>query len=167
MNWLVGHWDSVWMVSAKAALLAVTALLGLRVGVRRPLAQMSLFDFVTATALGAIIGRAATANTTSYLEGAVAIVTILIVHWLISMARFNSAFARLVDHPVRIVVVDGRIRPRELRRCSLTRADVEAVLRQHGVTDLGDVAYLLYEHAGRFTVVPAGRRGPLINSAIT
>lgn len=167
MDWLVGQWDSVWMVAAKAALLAVTALAGLRVSVRRPLAQMSMFDFITASALGAIIGRSATADTTSYVQGAVAIVTILLVHRLICAARFHSWVGALVDHPVRVLVADGRIRRRELHRCGITPADVEAVLRERGVSDLDDVGYLLYEHAGHFTVVSRDHApGPLVTAAL-
>ncbi|PSR58658.1 DUF421 domain-containing protein [Nocardia sp. MDA0666] len=168
MEWLVGEWDSVWMVAAKAALLILTGLAGLRLSVRRPLAQMSMFDFITASALGAIIGRSATANTTSYIQGAVAIVTILLVHRLICAMRFHSLLAALVDHPVRVLVADGRVRHRELHRCGITPSDIEGVLRERGVFDLADVAYLLYEHAGQFTVVPRDRRsGPLARAVVT
>jgi hypothetical protein len=59
MAWLTGHWNETWMVAAKAVLLYMTALAGLRFGTRRTLAQMSPFDFITAVAMGAIIGRTA------------------------------------------------------------------------------------------------------------
>ncbi|MGA4789521.1 DUF421 domain-containing protein [Nocardia sp. AB354] len=126
-----------------------------------------MFDFITASALGAIIGRSATASTTSYVQGAVAIVTILLVHRLICAARFHPRVSALVDHPVRVLVADGRIRRRELSRCGITPADIEAVLRERGVSDMAEVAYLLYEHAGQFTVVPPDRRsGPLVTAVV-
>lgn len=85
----------------------------------------------------------------------------------ICAARFRPRLAALVDHPVRVLVSDGRIRRRELHRCGITRTDIEGVLRERGVSDLADVAYLLYEHAGQFTVVSRDRRcGPLVAAVV-
>ncbi|MFF9408124.1 YetF domain-containing protein [Streptomyces anandii] len=62
-----------------------------------------------------------------------------------------------MDQPVRLLVVDGRLRHKELRRCGLTDADVLAVLRRRGVPRLADVRYLLYETKGAFSVIGPGR----------
>ena len=59
MSWLIGHASDVGLVAAKAALMYLTALLALRLGERRTLAQWTIIDFATAVAMGAIIGRTA------------------------------------------------------------------------------------------------------------
>ena len=46
---------------------------------------------------------------------------------------------------------------RAVARAGLTTADVNALLRQHGVDDLGEVGYLLYETRGATTLVGADR----------
>src|SRR5215475_15936604 len=94
MAWLTGHWNDTWMVAAKAALLYLTALAALRFGTRRTLAQMSPFDFITAVAMGAIIGRTSTSSTTSYAAGAVAVVTLITIHRLVSLLRSRPAIRR-------------------------------------------------------------------------
>jgi uncharacterized membrane protein YcaP (DUF421 family) len=52
------------MVAVKAVLLFAVAVIGLRLGERRTLAQLSAFDFMVAVAIGAITGRGATAADT-------------------------------------------------------------------------------------------------------
>ncbi|MGW1682645.1 DUF421 domain-containing protein [Saccharopolyspora sp. NPDC002376] len=167
MSWLIGNQGMLWAVACKAVLLYGTGLLGLRLTNRRTLAQMSLFDFVTAVAIGAVIGRTATAPDTSYAEGAAALFALIAVHQLIGYARFWSIGQRLTDHRIRLLVVDGDVQVKELRACGLTMADLRAALRQQGVRDLAEVRHLIYERNGRFTVVPARQEpGELINAEV-
>jgi uncharacterized membrane protein YcaP (DUF421 family) len=165
---LVGDASGLGWVAVKAVLLFAVAVIGLRLGERRTLAQLSAFDFTVAVAIGAIIGRTATAASTSFATGAVALVTLLVVHRLVAVARRIPLFARAVDHPVRVLVADGKIRHRELVVAGLTTGDVYMMLRQDGVGDLGEVAYLLYEPLGRTTVIRSGEEpGALMRRGLT
>lgn len=155
MSWLTGHWADLGIVAAKAALMYATALVGLRLGERRTLAQWTLIDFATAVAMGAIIGRTAIASTQSYVTGAVALITLVAIHRLVSTLRFRPLMGKLVDHRVRVLVADGRVRRREMRFCGLTDNDLFAQLRQHGILSLDELRYVLYESKGAITVVPA------------
>jgi uncharacterized membrane protein YcaP (DUF421 family) len=154
VNWLVGHWEDLGLVAAKAALMYGTALVGLRLGERRTLAQWTIIDFATAVAMGAIIGRTAIAGTQSYVTGAVALVTLVAAHRLASVLRFRPVLGKLVDHRVRVLVAHGEIRRRELRRCGLTDNDLFTQLRQRGVFSIAGLRYVLYEAKGSISVVP-------------
>jgi uncharacterized membrane protein YcaP (DUF421 family) len=154
VSWLVGQSADVGQVAAKAALMYATALVALRLGERRTLAQWTIIDFAAAVAMGAIIGRTAIAGSQSYLTGAVALVTIVAVHRVTSLLRFRPLFNKLVDHRVRVLVEHGRLRGDELRRCGLTDNDLFAQLRQRGHFDLAQIRYVLYETKGSITVVP-------------
>ena len=138
---LVGGTGSLGWVAVKAVLMFAVAVIGLRLGERRTLAQLSAFDFAVAVAIGAIIGRTVTTSSASFATGAVALVTLLIVHRLVAFARRHSRIARLIDHPPRVLVARGKLQDRELARAGLTAADVSALLRQQGVDDLGQVEY--------------------------
>ncbi|HET6793206.1 MAG TPA: YetF domain-containing protein [Acidimicrobiales bacterium] len=155
---LVGHWQELGWVALKAVLMYATALAALRVGERRTLAQWTIIDFATAVAMGAIIGRTAIAPQ-SWVFGAVAVVTLVAVHRTASVLRFHPLLGKLIDHRVRVLVVDGRIRTRELRRCGLTDNDLYTQLRQRGVFALDDVRYVLYETKGTITIVPRSEAG--------
>ena len=160
---LIGGAGGLGWVAVKAVLLFTVAVIGLRLGERRTLAQLSAFDFAVAVAVGAIIGRGSTAADTSFASSAVALVTFLVAHRIVAILRRHSRLVRLIDHPPRVLVVRGKLQGGELARAGLTPADVYALLREKGVGDLGEVGYLLYEPRGAVTLVRAGREpGPLV-----
>jgi uncharacterized membrane protein YcaP (DUF421 family) len=166
MHWLIGNAAGLGHTAGKAALMYLTALVALRLGERRTLAQWTIIDFATAVATGAIIGRTALAGGQSYLTGAVAMVTLVAVHRLASLLRFNPLLGKLADHRVRVLVEHGRLRPRELRRCGLTDNDLYTQLRGKGIFSLEEIRYVLYETKGSVTVVttdvPSNPDPPLV-----
>lgn len=148
-------------------LLFVVAVIGLRLGERRTIAQLSAFDFAVAVAIGAIIGRGATASDTSFATSAVALVTLLVAHRVVAILRRHSRVVRLIDHPPRVLVAHGELQGGALARAGLTAGDVYALLRENGVGDLRQVGYLLYEPRGTVTVTGAGREpGPLVRDGL-
>jgi uncharacterized membrane protein YcaP (DUF421 family) len=164
---LIGGASGLGWVAVKAVLLFTVAVIGLRLGERRTLAQLSAFDFAVAVAIGAIIGRGATASDTSFATSAVALVTFLVAHRVVAIGRRHSRVVRLIDHPPRVLVVGDELQGGELARAGLTDADVYALLREHGVGDLGQVGYLLYEERGAVTVIGADREpGPLVRDGL-
>lgn len=53
-------------------------------------------DFVTAVAIGAIVGRTAIASTQSFVTGGVASLTLIVVHRLASVLRFPPCWAKFL-----------------------------------------------------------------------
>ena len=163
-------------MAVKAVLLSAVAVIGLRLGERRTLAQLSAFDFAVAVAIGAIIGRRRDRRDhrpgrdrpdTSFASSAIALVTFLAAHRIGAIGRRHSRVVRLIDHPPRVLVAGGELQDGELARAGLTAADVHALLRENGVGDLGQVGYLLYERRGAVTVIGAGREpGPLMQNGL-
>ena len=118
-------------------------------------------------AIGAIIGRGATASDTSFATSAVALVTLLVAHRVVTILRRHSRVVRLIDHPPCVLVARGALQDGELARAGLTDTDVYELLREHGVGDLGQVGYLLYEPRGTVTVISADREpGPLVRDGL-
>ncbi len=146
-------WSQVGVVAGKAALMYAVAVFGLRLGERRTVAEWTIIDFVTAVAIGAIVGRTALAETQSFVTGVVALLVLVAVHRLVSLLRFHPHLRNLFDHRVRVLVHDGTLRRGQLRRCGLVDEDVFAKLREHGVFDLAELQYVLYEGNGAITVV--------------
>ncbi|MGY1737308.1 DUF421 domain-containing protein [Geodermatophilus sp. SYSU D00684] len=167
-TWLVGQADTLVGVGAKALLMYGTAVLGLRIAHRRTLSQWTAIDFAAAVAIGAVMGRTAVAEGQSLLVGAVALVTFLAAHALVTLGRGNRWIAKAVDHRVRVLVDHGRLRRDQLRLCGLTENDVVAKLRELGVRELGDLRYVLYETKGELTVVreTGDRDGALVRAGL-
>jgi uncharacterized membrane protein YcaP (DUF421 family) len=62
---------------------------------------------------------------------------------------------RIVDPPVRVLIRDGCVDEANMRRCRLTAADLDAILRQHGYEDAAQVRLAVYETRGTVSVLPA------------
>lgn len=170
MSWLIGQSSALGEVAAKAVLMYATALVALRLGERRTLAQWTIIDFATAVAMGAIIGRTAIAGSQSYITGAVAVCTLVAVHRVASVLRFHPPVGKLMDHRIRILLANGQLRQAELRRCGLTDDDLFAQLRQRGVFSLDGLRYVLYEAKGSITIVGHdacnGRESALVEAGL-
>ena len=82
------------------------AVIGLHLGERRTLVQLGAFDFAVAVAIGAIISRTVTAPSASFASGAVALVTLLVVHRLVALARRHSP-----DRPALLTIRPGSWSP--------------------------------------------------------
>src|SRR5258708_8849631 len=121
-EWIGGAGGLGW-VAVKAVLLFAVAVIGLRLGERRTLAQLSAFDFAVAVAIGAIIGRGATASDTSFATSAVALVAFLVAHRVVAIGRRHSRVVRLIDHPPRVLVLGDELHRGELAPAGLTDAD--------------------------------------------
>src|ERR1700745_3579625 len=92
---IVGASGLEW-VAVKVVMLFAVAVIGLRLGERRTLAQLSAFDFAVAVAIGAIIGRGATAAEPLFASSAVALLTFLAAHHLVAVLRRHRGLVRLI-----------------------------------------------------------------------
>lgn len=164
---LIGNWHHAVYAAVKALALFLTAATAFRLTERRTMAEFAPFDWVAAVAVGALVGRTATASDASWLTGTAALLAILAAHAAITRLRFLPAVGRLVDPPLRILIHDGQVNRRNLRRCGLTEADLDAVLRQHGHQSSADVHLAVFEAKGAVSVLshPPDEPGPPIAPA--
>ena len=145
-------WEPAAYAALKALALFGTAVAAFRLVLRRTIAEFTPFDWVTAVAVGAIVGRTATAADTSWFTGTAALLTLIAAHDLVARLRPIPWVRRLVDPPVRILISDGRVEDANLKRCRLTRADLDAILRQHGQQTPAGVRLAVFETKGVVSV---------------
>lgn len=153
MEHLFGRADELGWVAAKALLLYFTAVLVLRLGERRTLADLSLFDFVAAVAVGSVVGRLPSARDSSFLDGAATLAAVLGAHWCITRLRRFPSLTHILEHEPRLLVAHGKVLDHELRRCGLTRSDLHAMLRQRGVGDPVEARFVVFEQRGQVSVI--------------
>ncbi len=148
----INGWQPAVYAALKALALFATAVTAFRLVLRRTIAESTPFDWVTAVAVGAIVGRTATAADTSWLTGTAALLTLIAAHDLVARLRLIPWVRRLVDPPVRVLIRDGQVDAANLKRCRLTRGDLDAALRQHGQQTAADVRLAVFETKGVVSV---------------
>lgn len=151
---LIGDWHTALHAAIKAAALFLTAAAAFRLTTRRTIAQFAPFDWVAAVAVGAIVGRTATASDASWLTGTAALLSLLLVHAGLTRLRLIPGVQRLIDPPFRVLIHDGRVDQVNLARSGMTNDDLAAVLRQGGYRSVEDVHMAILESRGTVSFVP-------------
>ncbi|MBO0863891.1 MAG: DUF421 domain-containing protein [Mycobacterium sp.] len=145
---LVDGWRPATYAAIKALALFTTAAAAFRLTLRRTMAEFTPFDWVTGVAIGAIVGRTATAPHTSWLTGTAALLALIAAHDVVARLRFIPWVRRLTDPPVRVLIRDGQLDQPNLKRCRLTREDLDAILREHGHQTPAGIRLALFESKG-------------------
>jgi uncharacterized membrane protein YcaP (DUF421 family) len=152
-HWMIGNWRDIGLIALGTLGIYVVVSAAVRFGGQRTLAEMSVFDVAVAVAIGAIVGRSATADSTSLLEGSVAIVTLVAVHRLVGWLRTRwPGSQQVVDPDPTVLVHDGTILSDRLEAARVTERDLRKVLRQQQVRSVADVELLVLEQAGTFSL---------------
>ncbi|CDO87584.1 hypothetical protein AWC29_28050 [Mycobacterium triplex] len=150
---LIGNPTGAVDAAVKTSALFLTAAVLFRFMERRTLAEFAPFDWIAAVAAGAIVGRAATASDTSWLNASTALICLLAAHAVLARLRFIPGIRRFIDPPLKVLIRNGHVDRRNLRRCGLTSADLEAVLRQHGHETSDRIHLAVFEAKGAISVL--------------
>jgi uncharacterized membrane protein YcaP (DUF421 family) len=152
---LIGDLPTLADVAIKTSAIFLTAAILFRFTERRTLAEFAPFDWIAAVAAGAIVGRAATASDTAWLQATTALLCLMAAHAVVARLRLIPALCRFIDPPLMNLVSDGEVNQRNLRRCGLTAADLDAVLREHGHPNADRIHLAILEAKGAISVLSA------------
>jgi uncharacterized membrane protein YcaP (DUF421 family) len=159
-QWLAAvfsHPDPVDMliIAAKTAVIYVFLITGLRLLGKRELGQMNVYDFVLVVVLANAVQNAMVGDDTTLVGGLVAAVTLLVINRLFTLfLGLSPGFERtMIGEPV-LIVNNGHPLLDQMRREGITREQVMAALREHGIADLKDVKMAVLEVDGTISVVP-------------
>jgi uncharacterized membrane protein YcaP (DUF421 family) len=91
---------------------------------------------------------------------------LLLTHGAVARLRLIPGFQKFIDPPLQVLIRDGRIERRNLRRCGLSTTDLQAVLRQHGYRGIADVHLAIFESKGSISIVPSSPRPDADSTAV-
>ena len=127
-----------------------------RVVGRRPGKQMTPFEFVLVFFIGGLTLTFVVGDEASFTSALGQIMTIAVLHYLISWARTKStAFARLTDGTPLVLLEKGQWRQVAMQRMRIADDDVMAAARDRGLKTFDDVEYAILERNGEITIIEA------------
>ena len=131
-----------------------------RLGGKRQIAQMSLFDYVNSITVGSIAAEMAT-NLESWYRPFTALLVYGAAAWLAHYGACKSLWVRLVLGGRTIVLMkDGVIRKRALGRSGIDLNEFLAQARVAGYFDLNDVESAMLETNGQISFLPKSAQRP-------
>jgi len=148
-------WHGALVIAAKTAVIYAFLIVGLRLLGKRELGQMSLYDLVLIIILGNAVQNAMINGDNTLGGGVVAAIVLLALNRAVNAAivRSKSAERTLVGEPV-LFVRNGKMLRQTMSREGITRDQLDAALREHGITSLEGVHMCVLEVDGSISVVP-------------
>jgi uncharacterized membrane protein YcaP (DUF421 family) len=152
--------SAVQMALRAVVVYAVTVVV-VRLGKKRFMGQSTAFDMILGIMLGSIVSRAITGNA-PFFPALAAAAVLVAVHWALSGLAFRwPGFGTTFKGHERLLVRDGAIDWRAMRRSHMSERDLWEDLRGKGVARLEEVAEARLERSGELSVVRA-RREPRV-----
>jgi uncharacterized membrane protein YcaP (DUF421 family) len=125
----------------------------LRLFGKRELAQLNPFDLVVLLSLSNTVQNAIIGDDNSITGGVIGAFALLAINWLVAQTLFRSPrLTRALEGRSVVLVRDGQMDKRAMRRESLTEEDLLSVLHRQGFTQLNDVLRVELEPNGTFCV---------------
>ncbi len=142
------------------ALLILMRLMG-----KQQVAELTFFDYVVGITIGSIASTLSVQinqNTTATLVG-MAIWTILPI--LLAYLSLKSVWIRkVVEGEATIVMANGKVLEKNLKKIRLTIDDLVSQLRTQGVFNMADVEFALFEPNGRLSIQKKSQKQPVTPS---
>ena len=142
-------------IALRAAFLYAFVVFLMRVMGRRELSSLSPLDLVLLIVLGDAIQQGMTQDDYSVTGAVIAVSTIAVVQVGISYLSFRSRRARRVleGEPV-IIIEDGKLIERNLRRERLTEDEIAEKMRTQQIASVEDVEWGILESSGNMSFIP-------------
>jgi uncharacterized membrane protein YcaP (DUF421 family) len=136
----------------RSAYVFVLILLVTRVVGRRELASLSPFDLILLIVIGDLVQNGVTENDQSITGMTIVILTlaVLTVATTFVAIRVRPLRIALEGEPL-LLIVDGRIVERNMRREGLTREDIASEARLAEIASLDEVRYAVLETNGKIS----------------
>jgi uncharacterized membrane protein YcaP (DUF421 family) len=142
-------------IAARTLIVLLALVIGLRVLGKRQTAQFNIYDLGLIMLLANAVQNAMTNGDGHLLTGVVSAGTLLTAGWVVSRAfqRLPTLEQRIAGAST-LLLSNGQFIASNLRRENVTKDQVLAAMRQHGLCDLGDVRMAVLEVDGSISVVP-------------
>lgn len=151
----------------RAVIIYTFALVLVRLGSRRFLSKATAFDVVVAIMLGSIMSRGI--DESSPLFTIMVAGTVLIgMHWLFAFLSYRTEwFGSIVKGGRLLLIEDGKIQEKGMRRGNITRHDLtQAIRRRTKQTDPSKIKLAYLERDGEISVIPFKEEPQIVNVSV-
>ena len=142
-----------WEFIIRCVLVYVFLILILRITGKRQIGQLAPFDLVLLLVLSNAVQNSMTGGDNSVLGGLIAAMTLVGLNYLVGIATFRSKrFALLIEGRPEVLIHNGRLFEGVMARAKLTHHELNAALRQSGVSCIENVHCAILENNGSITI---------------
>lgn len=145
----------------RALLLYILMISAIRLMGKRQLGQFEPYELAMALLLADILATPMSDISTPLLHGILPVMAMIGVHALITIVSLKSDKARaIISGKPSIIIAEGKIDYKELKRLSLSISDLLEGIREFGIMNPWDVEYAIMEANGTITAFEKSKKRP-------
>jgi uncharacterized membrane protein YcaP (DUF421 family) len=154
MSMFFDGWHDIFRVVVLGVLSYGGLVAFLRISGARTLSKLNAFDLAVTVALGSTLATALLSSDVSLVEGLTALALLILLQFLVAWGLVRSRLVgRLVKAEPVLLVSNGHLLPERLRQGRVAPEEVYQAVRARGRGDLHDVAAVVMETDGSFSVI--------------
>lgn len=124
-------------------------VIGLRLSGKRELVQLNPFDLVVLLTLSNTVQNAIIGDDNSVTGGIIGATSLLVVNYLVVRFLYDHRkLDQLVEGRADVLVLDGKVQTRRLKKELITMSQLEAAARKQGFASLSEVQECVLEPGG-------------------
>jgi uncharacterized membrane protein YcaP (DUF421 family) len=138
----------------RASVMYISLFVLLRVILKRQTGSLGMTDLLLITLLADASQNAMAGEYTSIIDGIVLVTTIIFWNYAFDWLSFKFEwFSRLIEPAPLLLVKDGRLLRKNMRKELISEAELMSQLREQGLDDASEVKEAYMESDGQFSVV--------------
>lgn len=151
---LLANWESFFHTIITGTLSYFGLIVWLRISGKRTLSKWNSFDFVVTIAFGSILASALLTKSTSFVQTMVAIGLLVGYQFLLTWLAVRSRVIQdLIKAEPTLLFFEGEFVEHWLKKERVAKGEVLAAIRLSGGSNLNDIAAVILETDGSFSVI--------------
>jgi uncharacterized membrane protein YcaP (DUF421 family) len=147
-------WSGLLEVIVSAPLLYVLVVAAVNISGKRTTGQMNNFDWIVTVAIGSIVASGIVIRTVSVVEAATAATILFGMQWIATrLAVSSDRVGKALKTEPRVLLSRGAFLPDNMKAERITEDEVIAAVRKAGYTDLNEIAWVILENDGQFSII--------------
>lgn len=154
-------------IGVKTVIAAVVLFILARLMGKKQIAQLTFFDYVVGISIGSVAAAMSVDQRISIHAGIVSMILWALFPIAFSFLSIHSMTARrLLDGTPKILIQDGKIIEKNLRKSKFTVNDLLEELRIKDIFNVADVEFAILETGGKLSVLKKAAKQPLTPEAM-
>lgn len=154
---LVAFSVSPWEIMLRGTLMYWFLFLVFRFLLRRDIGNVGIGDFLFVVIVADASQSAMSGDSKTVADGILLVCTLVFWNFLFDYVSYKSSFTRRFTEPPPIVLVkNGKLILRNMKREYITRTEVQAKMREEGIEDINKIKEMRLESDGSISTIQKG-----------
>lgn len=150
----MSYWLDLAIIVGKSSLIYVFIVGAIRLFGKKELAQLSVIDLVFILLISNAVQNAMVGNDSTVQGGIAAALGLFVVNYIFKFISYRSKFFNeVVQGEAILLIYNGKLNEENMKKAMITKEEVEAAVREHGVEKCSEVNLAVMEVDGNISVI--------------